>query len=250
MSENELVQTGTPEQYKFLKEIVQGINGWLIDYTAIRTMDLLEWQRQLPCHGPLLEIGVFEGRYFSILARASAEFGDRLIGIDTFQYIGEQTVLDNIASLDHGQISLIKKASKEFTANDLLVELAAPARFISVDGSHEAEDVLHDLELAEELISDCGIIAADDFLNPLTLGVNEAINKFFLKSRRVTSFAYIANKLFLCRPDLAQELRDFVEGAARNDTIEPRSENFRAQAAEGRHYVESNMWGQKFLLIP
>lgn len=248
MSENALFQTGTPEQYKFLKEIVQGINGWLIDYTAIRTMDLLEWQRRHPCHGPLLEIGVFAGRYFSILARASE--GDRLIGIDTFQYIGEQTVRDNIASLDHGQIRLIKKASREFTTKDLLVELAAPARFISVDGSHEADDVLHDLELAEELISDCGIIAADDFLNPLTLGVNEAINKFFLKPRRVTSFAYIANKLFLCRPDLAQELRDFVEGAARNDTIEPRSEGFRAQAAEGRHLVESNMWGQKFLLIP
>lgn len=60
MSKNELVQTGTPEQYKFLKEFVQGINGWLIDYTAIRTMDLLEWQRQFPCHGPLHEISVFE----------------------------------------------------------------------------------------------------------------------------------------------------------------------------------------------
>jgi predicted O-methyltransferase YrrM len=245
-----LVPTGTPEQYQFLKDHVHRIDGWLEDYTAIRTMDLLEWQFWRCCRGPVLEIGVFAGRYFSILARATGRFGERLVGVDTFQWIKEETVWGNLASLDHGQIRLVKGSSREMTADDLVVELDGPARFISIDGSHEADDVFHDLQIAEELLSDCGIIAADDFLNPLTLGVNEAINKFFSHSRRVTSFAYIANKLFLCRPEMAQEMRDFVENTAIEDQIEARSKRFREDIAKGRHFVETNMWGQKFLIIP
>lgn len=250
LNQDSTIRIGTPEQYQFMKENVHRIDGWLEDYTALRTMDLLEWQFKRQCRGPLLEIGVFAGRYFSILARATEQFNDRLVGIDTFQWISEETVRANIANLDRGQIRLIKKSTTDMTAEDILVELNGPVRFISVDGSHEAVDVLHDLEMAEKIISDSGIIAADDFLNPLTLGVNEAINKFFFTPRRVTPFAYIANKLFLCRPEMAQELREFVEGVARIDTVEPRSKTFREEAAKGRHFVEATMWGQKFLIIP
>jgi hypothetical protein len=64
----------------FLKEIVDVIPGWLIDYTALRTMDILRFQEQCRLDGSILEIGVFAGRYFSILLRSAQKLNSTIIG--------------------------------------------------------------------------------------------------------------------------------------------------------------------------
>jgi hypothetical protein len=43
---------------RFLDAVVKKIPGWLEDYTAVRTMDLLSFQESQGINGPLLEIGL------------------------------------------------------------------------------------------------------------------------------------------------------------------------------------------------
>jgi predicted O-methyltransferase YrrM len=152
--------------------------------------------------GSIFEIGVYAGRYFSILLRSALKSGSVIVGLDTFQEVDQDRVLAflNSVSADYRKIFLIKSRSSEWSARDLIAELGAPARFISIDGSHDKLDVLWDLRLAEQLTSKEGVVAVDDFLNPIALGVNEAVNQFFLQPRNLVPWAYLPNKLFLARP--------------------------------------------------
>ncbi len=239
----------TSDPYTYLREVVHSLQGWLEDYTAIRTMDMLDWQAASGIEGPLLEIGVYGGRYFSLLLRA-AKHGERVVGIDTFQYISKEAVAETLAALTDTPPMLVSKPSTQCTAEELLDYLGAAPRFVSIDGSHDFQDVFWDLRMTEKILSARGIVAADDFLNPLTLGVNEAINLFFCTPRSLSPFAYIANKLFLCRPPMVDTMMDVIEQKVLADTVEPRSKRFREEGAKARHFVEQVMWRRKFLTIP
>lgn len=239
------------DHYDFWNNVTDNIEGWLIDYTAIRTMDMLQWQVKNDIGGSLFEIGVFKGKYFSLLIQSGLESSSKVVGLDTFQYSNEANVNTLLEKyFPSGSWEFISKASTNCNTKELMDILGSPPRFISVDGSHECDDVFWDLNLAEEILSSEGIVAADDFLNPLTLGVNEAINRFFSTPRNLVPFAYIANKLFLCRPETADKMIEFIEEVATADQKEIRSQNFRSNLAKARHFVEQKMWGSKFIILP
>jgi hypothetical protein len=150
---------------------------------------------------------------------------------------------------DYGKIFLIKGLSREWNASDLLARLGEPARFISIDGSHDKLDVLWDLRLAEQLTSKEGIVPVDDFLNPNALGVNEAVNQFFLQPRNLVPWAYLPNKLFLARPAWAHRYKTFLEEAVLRDEVSPESNRFRENSDKGRHCVEVALFSEKILIV-
>lgn len=82
---------------EFQDSIVEKIEGWLNRVASLRTMDLLACQESSEFEGPLLEIGVYNGKYFSVLARSAQRTGDRLLGIDTFQWESEAEVMASLA---------------------------------------------------------------------------------------------------------------------------------------------------------
>lgn len=234
-------------EYTFLKVIVQPIPGWLEDYAALRTMDLLAWQNLSGNSGPLLEIGVFAGKYLSILLRYSGRHP--VVGIDTFQYVDQETVLGHLNRVP-GNPTLIKSPSTSMSSQEILDLLGGSPRFISVDGSHEMPDVVWDLGLSDKLLSDWGVVAVDDFLNPMTLGVNEGVNRFFSTPRNLAPFFYTANKLFLCRPHRFEDYIHLIDQWAKADVIEPRSKWYRESVASGRQAVETSFYGNRVLFIP
>jgi hypothetical protein len=237
----------------FLETVVHPIPGWLDDYTALRTMDLLEFQETSGLGGSLLEIGVFAGRYFSILLNSARRSEAAIVGLDTFQYVKLSDTMQHLQAsglANYDNLKFLIGASSEWSAPRLLPELGQPARFISVDGSHEKGDVFWDLRISEELVSTEGIVALDDFLNPMTLGVNEAVNAFFQQPRNLVPFAYIANKLLLSRPLWADRYKLHLEQISMNDDSEPRSRTFRDNLKNGRHFVEINLFGAKILIWP
>lgn len=243
---NETIHLG---HRQFLDEVTNRIPGWLNDFPALMTAVMLERQEKNSIRGPLLEIGVFSGRYFSLLIRSAELGGDHVWGLDTFQYADEATVLQHLATIaDCGGITLIKGPSTSFSAGELLQRFGARPRFISIDGSHEKDDVLWDLALADELLSDEGIVAVDDFLNPLTLGVNEAVNGYFAVPRYLSPFAYIENKLFLCRPERAGIEQGLLE-ASIEMSDNASAERWKADRNTGPHLVAASMWGKPFTLV-
>lgn len=236
---------------QFHENVVGKIEGWLERMASLRTMDILDYQRSSGISGPLLEIGVFCGKYFSILARSATQGGDKLLGIDTFQWADEARVRKSMSLCDEtasADISLWRRFSSGCTMEEILKHLGEKPRFISIDGSHECGDVFLDLVLCEQLISNQGIIAADDFLNPMTLGVNEALHLFFRQPRLVVPVAYISNKLFLAHRSRADDYRRAIEAAIVGDQAEPQSAHFRAQLKLGRHFIEQSLWGQPVLI--
>jgi hypothetical protein len=236
---------------EFQKGVVDKIQGWLNPVTSFRTMDILLWQEENQITGPLLEIGVFCGKYFSVLARSAQRSGSKLLGIDTFQWAPETRVREALAlSSDTNQadINLLSKSSTECSSAELLSLLCGRPRFISIDGSHEADVVYLDLELSEEILSSRGIIAADDFLNPMALGVNEAINKFLARPRLVVPVAYVSNKLFLAHRAIADRYFSCIEQSIILDKTAPESRNFRDSLAKARHFVEQPLWGHRVLI--
>ena len=119
--------------------------------------------------------------------------------------------------------------------------LGADPRFISIDGSHECDDVFWDLRLAEDMLAPRGLVAVDDFMNMVAMGVNVGVHKFFATPRNLAPFAYTSNKLFLCRPQLAPSYRHAFEQMVVADRIEPLS-------AKG--LVEQTLWGKSLVVVP
>jgi len=238
-------------KYEFLREQVHKVKGWLNDYAAIRTIELLDWQEARGMSGPVLEIGVFAGRYFSILLRSAVRTGNVAVGVDIFQWVPLDTVRRSLAPIEGSDTAVfLSQPSTYLSGADLLTALGSKPRFISIDGSHECDDVVWDLRLAEDILAPEGLVSVDDFLNPMTLGVNEGAHRFFSQPRNLAPVAYTANKLFLARPFFAGVYRTAFQELVVADEVESRSEEFRKRLNLGRDKVEGRMWGHPILFVP
>ncbi|TAD86641.1 MAG: class I SAM-dependent methyltransferase [Alphaproteobacteria bacterium] len=248
---------------EFLSDVVANITGWLDPYAALRTIDLLNHQENQDIKGSLLEIGIFKGKYFSLLVRSAARTSECVVGLDTFDYVDKNTFQeqfaqrfspDSLAAVAPSglNLKLVESASSSMSATSLRQILASEARFISIDGSHEYDDVMLDLRLADDILGPGGIIAADDYLNPISLGVTAAIDRFIDTNHTIVPFAYVSNKLFLCRSAWADRYRSVLHDAilADNGTEEPKSaayqNNFNAGAWRN---IEARYRGFRILTV-
>jgi predicted O-methyltransferase YrrM len=216
-------ETAVRQFQEFLASKVAPIPGWLNDEAALLTAHLVRSQREARLSGPTLEIGVFKGKYLSVLY-ALSEPGELVLGIDLFigaentRSVADQ-VKDNIARAcgEAARLRLLVADSLEIPADALRSEAASPRfRFISVDGGHTREVVRSDMALACSLLQPGGIIALDDAFNHTTPGVIEGTAEFFLRSApALAPFSHCYNKLFLTTPDYHRryldETRRFIE---------------------------------------
>jgi hypothetical protein len=111
-----------------------------------------------------------------------------------------------------------------------------------------APDVLHDLHLAAAVTSDAGLVSADDFLNPLTLGVNEGISRFMMAGGdQLSPFCYCANKLIFCRNPLRDFYANVAENFIRTNTQYSHSKTFLDLDSKWRGAVEIDYFGHMVL---
>jgi hypothetical protein len=121
---------------------------------------------------------------------------------------------------ENARLKVVIEDSLKLTSERLSREIgSAGARFISIDGGHTRELVLHDLEAACPLLQPGGILALDDAFNHATPGVIEAIAEYFVtRSPPLAPFALCYNKMFVTTPDHhARYLRhalDFLDEAS------------------------------------
>lgn len=195
------------EDRAFLAGPFSQIEGWCYDEAAAITLHLQRFQLQHGWRAPNYEIGVFKGKYLSVLHRAGTLAGQRTTGIDIFGVEPRFSVQDILRNAIGPQenLTLIEKNSSQYTASDLLADVGGPASWISVDGDHHAPGVFTDLGLAEATLQPWGVVAIDDFLNCNAMGVTEATFRYLVGEKtRLRPFCYCANKL-LCA------LEDYVD---------------------------------------
>ena len=156
---------------QFLAESVDTIPGWLTDTAALMTAHLAAAQTARGTRGSVFEIGVYAGRYLALLYRLFPDA--RVTGVDLFRGISTKDVTAHFQRVfgDTERLDLVQQDSGKLDAAGVLDTLhQVRPRFISVDGDHGAKAVAHDLALAADLLGEGGIIAVDDYLNPMAIG--------------------------------------------------------------------------------
>lgn len=155
----------------FLAGRYQRIRGMSSRFAAAICGHVIRRQTALGISGDMLEIGTFEGRFFIAMAMLLPP-GEHALGIDVFSW-PDAGVYDRFvancaaADLKKGSYTAWKTDSRKLTAGDLRAKLPGQAaRFIHVDGDHDAESLSHDLELAHAVLHPDGVIALDDMLHP------------------------------------------------------------------------------------
>lgn len=238
---------------QFLDGTVDKIDGWLLRPAAHLTIDLLRNQRAFAAERPILEIGIYQGKYLAILLNEAKLSGSPVLGVDTFQFITPEEVKAGLARhFDNLSILAMHKGpSNELTAHDYISRMGGRPRFISIDGSHMAPDVLHDLNLSAEIADDACIVAIDDFANTMTLGVNEAVARFMIADggQHLSPFCFCANKLFMCRPHFRPTYLQWAESFIRQHTEYRGCQQFVDLEKTWRGSVEINYFGNTLLNV-
>ena len=213
-------------------------------------MELMRWQTSAGIRGAAFEIGVYAGRCFAVLLREAARAGDLTVGLDTFHRVDEAAVRGHLGiDASIGNVRFVHGRSVEFGTERLFSALGGSARFVSIDGSHLLEDVRHDLAVCEGVVSDFGVIACDDFLNPVRMGVAQAIHERLSGATDLAPFAYIQNKLFLCRRSVQPELLNATMQLCNNDEQGPGA-LFAENNRNGNGRNETQLYGWPLVVVP
>ncbi|MAI11897.1 MAG: hypothetical protein CBD27_07900 [Rhodospirillaceae bacterium TMED167] len=172
---------------RFATGDVASINGMLQSGSLSIIWSLLEIQDYLNVTGDIAEIGVHQGKLFLLLCHWLNR-GETGYAIDIFgRPVGSDT--ENIDALianleqfkipeDHYRLEICD--SIELSGGSLRDIIGgAGVRLFSVDGDHSKKAVLHDLAIAESVLSSEGVIIADDLFNVWYPNVTEAVYDFF-----------------------------------------------------------------------
>jgi predicted O-methyltransferase YrrM len=165
------ISSGDARLDAFLADGYLRIRGMSSRFAAAICGRLVSRQRALGVGGDLLEIGTFEGRFFVAMAMLLAP-GEHALGLDVFTW-PSAAVYDRLlancaaAGLDRGSYTAWKVDTRTIAAAALREKLpSGTARFIHIDGEHNADCLRNDLALAHAVLHPQGVIALDDMLHP------------------------------------------------------------------------------------
>ena len=166
------------------------IQGWFSFDAALLFM---AYHQLLPRHGVsgrVLEIGVHHGLSTIALA-ALRPPGAPLHAVDLFETMQER----NVSASGDGNRAVFETNMREFFPDLSFLHVLARGSgdlkprdlgkgsfsFCHIDGGHSRRETNSDLELCRDLLMPGGILALDDYFNPLYPGVSEGAVEFLLR---------------------------------------------------------------------
>jgi hypothetical protein len=242
------------EEIDFIATKFREVEGWCLDDAAYLTLWLMNTQTQLAYDSSILEIGVYKGKYLSVLYQRATRTLQPVVGIDTFQWSPSEVVSSKFLSLfgSLDGLSLVNEDSNRLDAPQAMKLLGGKRpSFISVDGDHAARSVRNDLGLAKAILGNGGIIAVDDFLNPMAISVSEGFYRFFIETGEssLRPFAYCGNKLFCAERAYLETYGKAVWAFVESMPNLPQVQQFNRHLALGRGHVEQDLLGTKVLIF-
>jgi hypothetical protein len=238
---------------QFIAETLPSIEGWLLDDSALLTSALMRWQQEAGITGGVFEIGVFAGKYLSLLYHLTQQTADRVLGVDTFQWYPREKVDENFKRVfgNPDRLALVTGDSTQMQPAEIVKKLGRKPSFISVDGAHTASAVLNDLKISQEILAEGGIVAIDDIFNPRAIGVSEGAYRYFLsrEGEGLAPFAYCANKLYAAhRADVAR-FNEVVWQFTRSNPGIKVADEFNRLLVNGRSWVEQELLGSPVVIL-
>lgn len=202
----------------YLADYFHNVDGWLEEGAVYAAELLLLSQKDLNIEGVNLEIGVWKGKYLGAIIAITPERDAH--GIDVWLHNQEDNVKAFLGSISANTCLALHRFNSYDLDNENFFTLINRKKlaFGSIDGSHNMNVVMHDLANIIRLLAPGGIIAIDDFLNPLCLGVTEGVIEFLKINNEIEPICWIANKLFVTTPGWSElyqiRLRMWLEGGA------------------------------------
>lgn len=201
----------TPSEVLQLMRKLARIDGWFSLEAAMLFAWVDEIQRSNGISGDLFEIGVHHGRSAALLAALARANGDALGACDLFD---EQS--QNVSRSGRGDLGRFERNIAEVApgvelrlhvkrSQDLVpAQIGTRHRFFHIDGGHDCDDALRDLELAAASTVSAGAILVDDPFRPEWPGVTEAIIAFLRIHTRYAAVLIGFNKMLIVDREFAE----------------------------------------------
>lgn len=204
-----------PQRAREILSRVTPVQGWFSVEAAMLFALIDDVQQREGIDGDLFEIGCHHGRSAVFLAAMAAPGRQRLAVCDLF---GAQDA--NASQSGSGDLDVFERnmqpardAGVEITlfqqrSDTLDVEsIGRGYRFFHIDGGHNCDEALADLELAAQVIEPRGVIVLDDPFRVEWPGVTEALLRFLDRHAGLRAVMVGFNKLVIARVEHAETYR-------------------------------------------
>ncbi|MFN4142964.1 class I SAM-dependent methyltransferase [Aestuariivirga sp.] len=203
------------EAYKTFREAARPVEGWFTDEAAAIWDCLLTYQRSAGVSGNLLEIGVWKGKS-ALLSVIHAQPNDIQLLVDPLDL---KEALSHIRrTRPNAKVDVFRGISRHLRKHSEYRNMLSSFRWIHIDGRHSAQDVDVDLRLADDLLSDDGIVVLDDFFTPNYPQVTQAVFHYmFLNPSSFRLLLCGFQKGYLTRPLANAGYVDYVKTSLYRD---------------------------------
>jgi predicted O-methyltransferase YrrM len=185
------------------------VPGFVIPESLATWHCLLRFQRERGLAAPLMEIGVFYGKSATLLALHST-LEEEIYLVDFSEPVRSASKL--LKSIRRDGIKVFENRSSDRAVWNLAATHPRIFRWIHVDGDHKGQTVQNDLLLANQLLSDDGIICVDDFMSPRYPQLTYVVCTFLEQHRaELQMFLCGFNKTYLVRPNALAAHLGFVK---------------------------------------
>ncbi len=209
--------TSNAPSFQYLQDLIaEGpIDGGGADPISYHVIQLLlEYQNTSELFGDLVEIGVFRGHTFTLLAAASLNT-QNTIGIDIEERcLKASSALAKDKCREYGvapQIHAIQGSSTNRNMKEILNTAVGGngIRFAHIDGEHSRELALSDARMLESAMAPYGLICFDDCFSILCPGVTQAFFQFASETEW-QPLLFTPNKAYLCHRRYITQYRKFI----------------------------------------
>lgn len=163
------------------KERYHDIPGYFDDNDIYIWNFLFEQQEALGISGGFLEIGLLCGKS-SLFGSLYMKPEEPVCLIDCCPgAVG--TILEKVSAFHPENNIGIGAYSRTLKSNRELMAMQQKFRFVHIDGDHTGYSLTNDLEATVDLVSEFGIVALDDFMNPSYPQLTAAVYHFLFKNQ-------------------------------------------------------------------
>lgn len=201
---------GAESQLKPYRKVYRATEGWFFWEAAACWDSLLRFQAKSDARGPMLEIGVHHGLSAALLLLHAARRDERVMLVDRHpQDKRVHRTWRRLPEAARDAAVRIEADSRDLRSVAPVMDRRGTYRWIHLDGEHSSEALRNDLEIADELLGDEGILCVDDIFNVLYPHLADTLFRLVRENPdRYRIFLLGYHKAYLVRP---QHLRRHLD---------------------------------------
>jgi hypothetical protein len=199
---------------RYMKEF-SGLPGWFWPDSVAIWDSLLSYQTASGKCGNFLEIGVFKGKS-AAMAALHCRANEVYVLVDPIIQPQARTTMDILKP----DAVFFETDSVDFFRSGLTISNANKFRWIHIDGEHTGMAIANDLNIANSLVNQDGIVVLDDFFNAQYPQITAAAFEWISHHpRQLQLFLVGDNKAYFCRLRAAHDYLSYIKDSLHKDMV-------------------------------